>query len=43
LFSSFGWNSLIQGRISRSGVFHVAQFGGASTVYRINYVRSGTP
>lgn len=28
-------------RLSPSGVFHVAQFGGASTVYRMNYVGSG--
>jgi cytochrome c len=41
LFSSFTWNSMIQARISPSGVLHVAQFGGASTVYRMNYVGNG--
>jgi hypothetical protein len=32
---------MIQARISPSGVIHVAQFGGASTVYRMNYVGNG--
>jgi hypothetical protein len=41
LFGSFTWNSMIQARISPSGVLHVAQFGGASTVYRMNYVGNG--
>ena len=38
LFASFTWNAMIQARISPSGVLHVAQFGAASTVYRMNYV-----
>jgi cytochrome c len=47
---SFQWRNVIQARISPSGVFHVAQYGGGtgsnvltggtSTVYRINYVGS---
>jgi cytochrome c len=39
-FDSFTWAGLIQARISPSGVFHVAQYGGTSTVYRVNYVGS---
>lgn len=51
--SSFQWRNVIQARISPSGVFHVAQYGGStgsnvamggtSTVYRINYVGSSAP
>jgi hypothetical protein len=37
LFASFTWNSMIQVRISPSGVLHVARFAGASTAYRMNY------
>jgi cytochrome c len=40
---SFAWAGLIQARISPSGVFYVAQYGAASTVYRVNYVGSATP
>jgi hypothetical protein len=42
LFDSFEWRDIIQGRISPNGVLHVAQFGGQSTVYRMNYVGSDT-
>jgi len=50
---SFPWQNVIQARISPSGVFHVAQYGGptgsnvamggTSTVYRINYIGSKAP
>ena len=42
-FDSFTWAGLIQARISPSGVFHVAQYGASSTVYRVNYVGSAAP
>jgi cytochrome c len=43
-FDSFTWSALIQARISPSGVLHIAQFGEASTVYRVNYVsRAAVP
>lgn len=43
LFESFTWSQLIQGRISPSGVFHVAQYGPESTVYRMNYIGNDGP
>jgi hypothetical protein len=40
---SMSWAGLIQARISPSGVFHLAQYGPASTVYRVNYVSGPAP
>jgi PKD repeat protein len=37
-FDSLDWSQPIQMRISPNGVLYVAQYGGDSTVYRVNYV-----
>jgi hypothetical protein len=43
LFGSFTWSEMIQWRISPSGVFHVAQYGTNSNVYRMNYIGNDSP